>query len=151
MTLHKIHYTSTCRIPMDTKLGKVLTYREREWKRERKRYSHTYSHMASWSYDQHDFTRQLKKFIFPLSEDLWPGNLAGCIERLWNKRVTQEKFTNIIKIFNYIKSFVYSFLCKNVWIFQLYMLLQRRINTFWSNSFGNFWSGGIRNFGPKKS
>ena len=67
---NSIHYISTCRRPMGTKLRKVLTYRERlpplkprvlliPWPTEAK--------------------RQFKTFLFPLSQDIWPLNLARCL------------------------------------------------------------------------
>ena len=58
-----IQYISTCRRPMDTKLGKLQTY---QWE-------------AVWpfNYVMH-LTWEFEKFIFSLSKYLWPVNQAGC-------------------------------------------------------------------------
>ena len=45
---------------------------------------------------------------------------------------------------------MYNFLCQNVWIFPLYILLTKRINTFWLKGIEKFWSGGIETFWTQK-
>ena len=46
--------------------------------------------------------------------------------------------------------FMHNVLGGNVRVLQLYILLARRINTFWSKSFDKFWSVGIGTFGTQK-
>ena len=43
-----------------------------------------------------------------------------------------------------------NFLDQNVQIFPLYILLTRRINTFWSKGFDKFWSGNMGTFWAQK-
>ena len=56
----------------------------------------------------------------------------------------------INKYLELYRVFVHNFLCQNVQIFPFYILLTRRINTFWSKSIDKFWSGGIKTFWVQK-
>ena len=67
---NSIHYISTCRRPMGTKLSKVLTYRERLPPLK------PHVLLIAWPTE---VKRQFKTFLFPLSQDIWPLNLAGCL------------------------------------------------------------------------
>ena len=48
----------------------------------------------------------------------------------WNIR--QEKLTEFMKIFELYQVSMHNVLCQNIWIFSNYILLARKINTFWS-------------------
>ena len=67
-----IHYISTCRRPLDTKLGKVLPYHDRL----------TPLKMTLWLCDQREVIWQFKIFISLHLQDLWPLNLVGCWLRI---------------------------------------------------------------------
>ena len=54
---------------------------------------------------------------------------------------------NTHKDFELFQVFMCNFLCQNVRIFLLYILLTRRIDTFWSSGIDKFWSGGIETYG----
>ena len=57
-----------------------------------------------------------------------------------------RKIDKLHKIFEKYQLLMHNFQGQNVQIFPLYILLARRINTFWSNGFDKFWFGGIRTF-----
>ena len=50
------------------------------------------------------------------------------------KEIRQEKFTKFIKMFELYQVIMHNYLCKNVRVFLTYVLLIRKINTFWSGS-----------------
>ena len=62
-----------------------------------------------------------------------------------------RKIDEIYKNFERYKVLMHNVLCQNVLMFSLYVLLTKRINTFWSKSNWKFCSGVSRHFGPKKS
>ena len=45
---------------------------------------------------------------------------------------------------------MHNLLDQNVWIFTVYILLTRRIKTFWSKGIDKFCSGGIKTFWAQK-
>ena len=53
---------------------------------------------------------------------------------------------NTHKDFELFQVFMRNFLCQNVRIFLLYILLTRRIDAFWSRGIDKFWSGGIETY-----
>ena len=55
-------------------------------------------------------------------------------------------FDKINQDFELCQVFIYNFMGQNVQIFALYILLIRRINTFWSKSTEKFCSEAIRKF-----
>ena len=63
------------------------------------------------------------------------------IEKIWPKKIMQEKLTKLTKILNYIKSSCIVFICV------IYIpIINRKINTFSSKGFGKLWHAGIRIF-----
>ena len=57
-----------------------------------------------------------------------------------------RKVHNTHKDFELFQVFKRNFLCQNVRIFLLYILLTRRIDAFWSRGIDKFWSGGIETY-----
>ena len=57
-----------------------------------------------------------------------------------------RKVHNTHKDFELFQVFMRNFLCQNVRIFLLYILLTRRIDAFWSRGIDKFWSGGIETY-----
>ena len=72
----------------------------------------------------------------------------GGIDTVFSQKVIQEKsaiFTEILNVF------MHNFLCQNVLIFPLYILLSRKIDTFWPKAIDKFWSGSISTVLAQKS
>ena len=62
-------------------------------------------------------------------------------------RKTDKIHTN----FELCQVFAHNFLCQKVWLFRLYILLTKIIDTFWSKGIEKFWFGGMETFWAKKS
>ena len=88
-------YASTCRRPMSTKLGKVLTYCEG--------LSPLTSHDI-WSRDQCYGTWQFGKYISPLPQDLQPVTLAGYWLRGVGPACKRLSHHQLLVLFLYSKS-----------------------------------------------
>ena len=56
------------------------------------------------------------------------------IRKFCPKKIRQEKLTKFIKMFELYQVIMHNYLCQNVRIFLNYVLLIRKINTFWSGS-----------------
>ena len=61
-----------------------------------------------------------------------------------------RKISKIDKGFELCQVFMHNLLYQNIRIFALYILLTRRINTFWSKAIDRFWSGDIKTFCVQK-
>ena len=61
------------------------------------------------------------------------------------------KISNIFRDFKLYRVFMFNFLCQNAQIFSLYILLTRRINSFWSEDIDTVCSRGIGTFCYRKA
>lgn len=69
---------------------------------------------------------------------------VGGISKVWTQKNHRIKIDNIYSNFEPYQVFIHNFLSQTVFIFSTYILLRRRIDTFWSERIGKFWPGNIR-------
>ena len=77
----------------------------------------------------------------------WLEQYVICVyETILDPKNDTKKMDKIHKNLGLYQVFMHNSLCQNVPIFPLYILLTRRIDTFWSMDIDKFWSGGIEKF-----
>ena len=72
----------------------------------------------------------------------------GILKHFGSKNHTR-KIDKIRQDFELYQVFMYNYLCEIVPIFPMYILITKRINTFWSGGIGTFWNYTKSSYVPK--
>ena len=97
-----------------------------------------------------DIANSCSFIILGMLEQTWPQAFTlskisvwfGGIGTVWTQKIKQKIGKTHIEIAPY-QVFMQNFLCKNVPIFPLYIMLTRKTNTFGSNDIDKLWTGRI--------